>query len=149
MVAPGTVHQKQLAEETELCYRHICAPRRLETFQTTDTHANVRCLDHRNIVGTVANSECDGLLLILLDHLHDEGFLQRRDTTADDGFAHNSQVKEQLLHVLLESIGERLSVDDEGQRLGLDRSVALCPDGFDLLLKIVPGRGSRLLIDNE
>lgn len=42
----------------------------------------MRCLNHANVIGTVAYRKEEGLL-VLLDELHDQGLLQRRDTTCD------------------------------------------------------------------
>lgn len=72
--------KKQLAKKAELRNGNICRPGGLETFDAADTHANMSGLDHRNVVGTVANSEEKGLQ-VTLDKLHDKSLLKRRDTT--------------------------------------------------------------------
>ena len=48
--------------------------------ETRDTDANVRSLDHTDVVCTVADRE-ENRLLVLLHKLNDQGFLKRRHTT--------------------------------------------------------------------
>jgi hypothetical protein len=51
------VNKKKLPEITELSNGHVRGPGSLKTFDTTDTDADMSCLDHRNIVGAVANGQ--------------------------------------------------------------------------------------------
>lgn len=69
------MHQKQLAQIPELTNCNIGTSCSLQAFHTTDANTDVSSLDHRNIVGSVANSEQNGLLLVLLDQFHDQSFL--------------------------------------------------------------------------
>ena len=97
LVAPGAVDEEQLPEVPELGHRHVGAPRRLEALDAADAHADVGGLDHRHVVGAVADGEEDRLLLVLLDQLHHQRLLHGRDAAADDGLAHDGKVEEQLL----------------------------------------------------
>jgi hypothetical protein len=49
--------KQKLAKITELCDRNICRSCGLQTFNTTDTNANMGSLDHGNIVGAIANGQ--------------------------------------------------------------------------------------------
>lgn len=57
MVTPSSMNEKKFAKIAELSDRNVGGPCGLQTFDTTDTNANVSRLDHRNIVGTVTNSQ--------------------------------------------------------------------------------------------
>lgn len=57
MVAPRAMHQKQFAKEPELGNRHVGRPGSLQTFNTTDTNADMGGLDHRHVVGAVTNRQ--------------------------------------------------------------------------------------------
>lgn len=64
------MNQQQLAEEAELTNGDVGAARGLQTFDTSDTHTDVSGLNHRDVVGPVADGEQDGLEVPLdqLDH---------------------------------------------------------------------------------
>lgn len=74
LVAPGTMHEQQLAEETELTNGNIGTSSSLQTFHAADTDTDVSSLDHRHIVCTVSNGQENGLQMTL-DKLDDESFL--------------------------------------------------------------------------
>ncbi|KAI6767160.1 hypothetical protein HG531_011520 [Fusarium graminearum] len=115
------------------------------------------CLNHGNVVCSIADSEKNRLLLILLDQLNNKSFLKRRHTTADDGFAHDSQVKEHLLQILLEChhiLAEKLAThtDIDGSLLSIssknpDLDVSLLQSvdclGNTILKTILNGSGAK------
>lgn len=72
--------EQQLLEVPELRNGNVGRACGLETFNTRDTNANVRSLDHADVVGAVTDCEQNGLL-VLLDELDDECLLQRGHTT--------------------------------------------------------------------
>jgi hypothetical protein len=51
---------------------------------TRDADSDMSSLDHRHVVGSVSDGEKDGRR-VRLDELDDEGFLKRRDSTANNG----------------------------------------------------------------
>lgn len=51
------MHKKQFSKESELADCYIGAPGCLEPFNAADSNTNMRRLNHRNIVGTITNSE--------------------------------------------------------------------------------------------
>lgn len=57
--------------------------------------------DHANVVSAVSYSQSDGLL-VFLDEFHHLGFLQRRDSAADNGFARTRCRHKLCLHVRFE-----------------------------------------------
>jgi len=68
--------QQQLLQVPELRNGNIGTPSSLEALDTRDTNANMRRLDHADIIGTVSDGQEDRSG-ILLDKLDDESFLQR------------------------------------------------------------------------
>jgi hypothetical protein len=55
LVTPSAMHQEQFPKISELADSNICTSSSLETFHTADTHTNVSSLNHRYIVGAIAN----------------------------------------------------------------------------------------------
>lgn len=51
--------QEQLLQVPELGNGNIGTPSGLEAFNTRDTNANMRCLDHANIIGTISDGQED------------------------------------------------------------------------------------------
>jgi hypothetical protein len=49
-------------------------------FNARDTNADVRCLDHADIICTITNGK-KNCLEVLLDQFDDERFLERRNAT--------------------------------------------------------------------
>jgi hypothetical protein len=80
LIRPGSVYKQELSKVAELCDRNVGRTCCLKTFNTRDTDADMCCLDHRDIVSAITNSQENGFL-VTLDKLDDEGFLQGRDTT--------------------------------------------------------------------
>lgn len=128
------MHKQQLSQVSELTNGDISAPRRLKTLNPTDANADVRRLDHGDVVGTVADGQQD-CFEISLDELDDQRFLQGRDTTfgiisfyadfldinryipANHSFAHYCKVEKHLLHIPFQSICQRLAINNESQRV--------------------------------
>lgn len=116
LVRPRAVDQEKLLKEPELSNGKIGAACCLQAFDTADTNADMGRLNHGHIVGTIANGEQDGLV-VLFDEFDDERLLERRDTAADDGLAHDGQFKHYLFNVFFERKGQRATIDDQCQRL--------------------------------
>jgi hypothetical protein len=72
------VDEEELLEEAKLADGDVGRARRLQALDAGDADADVGGLDHRDVVGAVANGEEDGLA-VLLDELDHQGLLQRRD----------------------------------------------------------------------
>jgi len=70
------MNEEELLEEAELADGDVGRPSGLQALVTRDTNADVRRLDHRDVVSAVADGEEDGLE-VLLDELDDERLLQR------------------------------------------------------------------------
>ena len=51
--------EQQLLQEPELRDGNIGTPSSLETFDTRDTNADMRRLDHADIIGTVSDGQKD------------------------------------------------------------------------------------------
>jgi len=75
LITPSTVHKQQLPQVSELTNSDISTPRRLKTLNPTDANADVRRLDHGDVIGTVADSQQD-CFEVALDELDDQRFLQ-------------------------------------------------------------------------
>lgn len=82
MITPTPMHQQQLLQEPKLTDRDVRRPRGLESLDARDTDADVRGLDHRDVVGAVANREEDRFQ-VFFNELDDEGFLERGDAACD------------------------------------------------------------------
>lgn len=80
MVAPRAMHQQQFTKEAELRNRHIGGPSSLKTFDAADTDTNMSGLDHRHIVGAIANGKKKRFEMTF-NQLDDQGFLKGRNTT--------------------------------------------------------------------
>lgn len=98
------MNQQQLAQKAELGNGHVGTAGGLQTLHAADTDADVGSLDHGDIVCSVTDGEQNRLLLVFLDQLYHQGLLQRRHAAADDCLAHDGEVEEQLLEVLLQRI---------------------------------------------
>lgn len=72
----------------------------LQTLLSRDSDSNVGSLDHRDVVGTVTDGKRHDAEVVL-DEVDDLGFLQRRDSAADDRVAASRQLKQQILRPLL------------------------------------------------
>lgn len=116
--------EEELREKAELPDGVVGRHGRLRAFEAGDADADVRLLDHRDVVGTVANGERHGVLA-LLDELDRERLLARRDAAAHDGVALRRQVEEHGLERVVERVAQRLAVDDDGEpaRLGRPRDL--------------------------
>lgn len=104
-------------------------------------------LDHSHVVGTVSNGEQDRLLILLYE-LDDESFLQRRDSTADDGLAHDGQFQEDLGCFLLQRVCQALAIDNQGELLGIT-GITLVLYGEQSLVQKLRGSFTGLLVHNN
>lgn len=75
VVRPSAVDQQQPLQEPELSQRIVGRQRRLVTLLPGNAHPNVRLLDHRHVVGAVADGQRHGFL-VLFDQLHHHGLLK-------------------------------------------------------------------------
>lgn len=116
----------------------------METFNTADSDPDVCGLDHGHVIRTVADGQKQRLQ-VSLHELDDQSFLQGRDTTrnsisiifqrekrylpANHSLAHDSKIKEKLLHVLLQGKGQGLSINDQCQCFDIS-SVGLALDSL-------------------
>ncbi|KAG7832737.1 hypothetical protein KL943_004678 [Ogataea angusta] len=116
LVRPRAVHEQQLLEVLELADRKVCAACGLHAFHAADADADVRGLDHRHVVGAVADRQQQRALLALHEP-HHQRLLQRRHTAADHRFAQNSDFQQQILEIGLQSKAQRLAVDHQRQRV--------------------------------
>lgn len=108
-VTPGAVDKQQLLQVPELADGDVGGTRSLQAFVTRDADSDVRSLDHRDVVRTVADSEQDRLE-VLLDKLDDESLLEGRDAAADNGLAHHGEFEERLRELLFEGERKTLAV---------------------------------------
>jgi hypothetical protein len=83
--------EQELSKVSELSNRNIRTSCGLKTFHTADTNTNMRSLNHGHVVGTITNCQKNGLL-VALDKLDDQSLLKGRYSTADDRFAHHSEI---------------------------------------------------------
>ena len=132
-VRVAAVPQEQLGEEAELRDREVRSERGLLSFFPDDADAcaainikscqmsekfnrkksltDVRCLDHANVVATVANT-ADTLLSVLANKTRDVCLLGRRAPAGNDSRELGRDLDELVLeHVETEL--ERLAVDDK------------------------------------
>jgi len=58
-ITPSAMDQQQLLQVPELGNGNIGTPSSLETFDTRDTNANMRRLDHADIIGTISDGQED------------------------------------------------------------------------------------------
>eukprot|EP00760_Papus_ankaliazontas_P014970 PhM_4_TR16204/c0_g1_i1/m.42220 len=113
------VHEKEPLEEAELGNGVVTREHRLLTLHAPgDADTNVRLLDHRDVVRSVADGEGKGALLVA-DKVHDLGLLFGRDTAAHDGGTLQSKVEEVTVGLgthsvlLLERMEQRSAVDGD------------------------------------
>ena len=92
-IVPATVHKKQPLEKSELCDSIIGGSCSLEPFVAADSDADVRRLDHWNVVRTISNRQRDDGKVIP-DQLDDICFLLRGYATAHDRSTKNSKLEE-------------------------------------------------------
>jgi hypothetical protein len=74
------MNEKKFAKEAELSNGYIGSARSLETFDTTYANTHVSSLNHRHVVGAVANGK-EERFQIAFDKLDNQSLLKRRDTT--------------------------------------------------------------------
>lgn len=147
------MNQKQFSKEPELANCDISRSRGLKTFNAADTDSDMSGLNHGHIIGAVTNGQEESLL-VALDKLDDQGLLKGRHTTinmleqknktskvrwylpANNGFANDSQIQEQLLHIFLQSKSQRPAVNYQSQRFGVP-SGNLALNGIHFLLQAV------------
>jgi hypothetical protein len=72
----------------------------LQTLLSRNADADVGRLDHRDVVGAVADGERHDAEVVL-DEVDNLRLLQGRDATADDGVAARRQLKQKVLGPLL------------------------------------------------
>lgn len=76
--------QHQAGQEAELADGVVRAHDRLPALLTSDTHADVRLLNHGDIVGAVSDGKCHDIQPVL-DQTHNGRLLRGRHTTAEHG----------------------------------------------------------------
>lgn len=84
-VIPVAMDDEHLHQHTEAAKGKVGRTRRLSTFLTKDTQANMGFLDHRDVVGAIADGRCHGMIRRGLDHLDYLRLLNRAHTTAQNG----------------------------------------------------------------
>lgn len=57
MIIPRSVNKQQFTKIAELSNCNVGSPSSLETFNTADANANMRCLDHGDIIGAITNGQ--------------------------------------------------------------------------------------------
>ena len=67
---PTAVHKEQSLQEPELCNGVIGVTRSLVTFLSEYANANMRSLNHVNVIGAIANSQSHRVWFVLFDHLN-------------------------------------------------------------------------------
>eukprot|EP01137_Pigoraptor_chileana_P037562 Opistho-2@34839 len=128
------MHEQEALKEPELRKGEVRGKHGLATLLTTDTNANVRSLNHADVISAVANRKSDDILR-LLDELDEERLLQGCDTARNDGAALRGEANKLRLDVLIEAVDKARSVDDACARL-LDQCNTL-QIGADLLQRLV------------
>mmetsp|Transcript_4962 Transcript_4962/g.11927 ORF Transcript_4962/g.11927 Transcript_4962/m.11927 type:complete len:781 (-) Transcript_4962:518-2860(-) len=98
VVEPHPVLEEKRVEEAELPYCEVGGLGRRGALLTHDPDPDVRLLDHRLVVASVADREHAGALP-LLDLPDDEGLLPRRAAARDHRLAEGGQVEEPLAEV--------------------------------------------------
>ena len=83
-VVPAPVHEQQPLEEAELRDRKVGGVDRLAALLARDADADVRLLDHADVVRAVADRERDGPAAALAPHERDELALLRGGHAARD-----------------------------------------------------------------
>ena len=74
------MNQKKFAQETELGNGNIGGSGSLKTLDTANADTNMRCLDHRHVIGTIANGQ-EQRLEMPFDKLDNQRFLEGGNTT--------------------------------------------------------------------
>ena len=107
--------KQQPFQEPKLRNREVARVHRLPSFFPADAHANLGFLNHRHVVGAVANGQGNGLIgQALFHHFHDQLLLRRRDPARDHRFAKAAQLQKHVPRVLIgQKLGQRRPVHDE------------------------------------
>eukprot|EP01137_Pigoraptor_chileana_P033307 Opistho-2@23993 len=117
-IRPRAMDEKKSLEEAKLRNRIVRRPRRLQSLLSTDPHSDMCSLNHTDVIGAVANSECDRPRVIA-HQPHNLRLLQRRHATTNDGTARVCETQKVLLDVVVQRVQERVAVDYERKFLTL------------------------------
>jgi hypothetical protein len=99
-----SVDKQQAFQEPELRDRVVRRVDRLQTFLSGNADANVRRLDHANVVCTVTNRERHGIEAVP-DEFDNQCLLFRRHTTTHDTLTQHSETKKQVfVRLIFESL---------------------------------------------
>lgn len=123
-VAVAAVPQHQPPQVRELLQRKVGGERRLPPLAPLDADADVRRLDHADVVAAVADGGGARLWLRHPDQLHDLRLLGGGAAAADDGGRGASNLHEELL-VVRDAEREGGAVEDEARRVELALRVTL------------------------
>mmetsp|Transcript_57637 Transcript_57637/g.153514 ORF Transcript_57637/g.153514 Transcript_57637/m.153514 type:complete len:292 (+) Transcript_57637:1293-2168(+) len=97
-VVPATMYQQETCEIPELTYGKVGVVYCLKTFTTSHAHSNLRFLNHRHVIRTIANGHRHRCRLDAptdqTDHL---SLLQRRNSACDDDIARHRDFVQELL----------------------------------------------------
>lgn len=104
-----TVNEEQPRKEPELSDGVVGRVDSLQTLFSRNSNSDISSLDHRDIVGSVSDSEGHDSEVVF-DEVNDLGFLKGRDSAADDGVATGGQLEEEILGP---GFGESLREEEE------------------------------------
>mmetsp|Transcript_3974 Transcript_3974/g.11312 ORF Transcript_3974/g.11312 Transcript_3974/m.11312 type:complete len:311 (+) Transcript_3974:1725-2657(+) len=106
------MHQQQRAQEPELRNRKVGRHHSLHALLARDADADVRLLDHADVVGAVADRQRH--VAVRLDERSHLRLLQRRHAAADARLALERRLQEDGRDSLRQRVRERLAVNDHG-----------------------------------
>ena len=118
IVRPVAVHQQQALEEAELADGVVGRVYRLQTLLACNADTDLGRLDHRHVIGTVADGQRDGLELVP-HKAHHERLLQWAHTAAHHDAATRGHTEHQLLReLLLHDAVQRTALDHQRKATG-------------------------------
>mmetsp|Transcript_41232 Transcript_41232/g.117640 ORF Transcript_41232/g.117640 Transcript_41232/m.117640 type:complete len:324 (-) Transcript_41232:1928-2899(-) len=125
-VGAAAVAQQQRHEEPELRDGDVASHDRLRSLLAPDAYAQVRALNHRHVIGAVADGQRDARAVLILHQLHELPLLLRGQATADAGAALCGELEEeQALGLAADGTLHETPINDQATRGGA-RQIVPC-----------------------